>query len=899
MKIHFEINYNTQFGESVHLLGNATELGAWNEEKSILLSYTDNSKWKLSLDVQNADDIEYIYLIKENGRIVRKEWGNLRKVQLAEGKTFFLNDAWQDVPSQKFFYTSAFSESFFKKELSKTPLKYLKQSILLILTCPFADKNQEVILSGDSDYFGNWDTDKALVLQAIAYGKYALVLNSQKIKSTLQYKFAIRDKAAKNIVHWDDGQNRAIYPLEKDGKDDFVQSHELNYNRAWMDWKAAGVAIPVFSLRSGDSFGIGEFSDLKKMIDWAKATGMKMIQTLPVNDTTITRKWTDSYPYNAISIYALHPIYLGLSEFPLKDEKALLKYKQKASELNRLEMLDYEQVLALKEMYLNDLFKETGTKTLKSKEFKAFFTNNEAWLFPYACFTHFRDKYQTADYSVWKTFNRYSKKDLEAALAQDAEMKRDVELAYFTQYLLHIQLSAVKQYAHENELVLKGDIPIGISRNSVEAWVEPHLFNLDTQTGAPPDDFSVFGQNWGFPTYNWDEMAKDGYQWWIKRFRKMADYFDAYRIDHILGFFRIWEIPQHSVQGLLGYFSPAIPFSVEEMNARGLHFDEQRMTKPYIHEYFLSDFFGEYTQEVIDNFLNPVNWQVYELKDFCNTQVKIKASFEGKNDEKSNRLREGLYGLCNEVLFVRDKRDLNTFHPRITAQYTYSYKDLDNNAKEIYNRLYNHFFYERHNDFWKNQALRKLPALISSTDMLVCGEDLGMIPDCVPDVMRELQILSLEIQRMPKDPQKKFENLSVIPYMSVCTTSTHDMSPIRLWRLEDRGVTQQYYNEILWKQGPAPEDCTPEICKQIVMNHLNSPAMLTILPLQDWLSINGNIRRENPNEERINIPAVAQHYWQYRMHLTLEELLQAEELNGEIKRMLNLVTSYELQVTNL
>ena len=366
----------------------------------------------------------------------------------------------------------------------------------------------------------------------------------------------------------------------------------------------------------------------------------------------------------------------------------------------------------------------------------------------------------------------------------------------------------------------------------------------------------------------------------------MADYFDAYRIDHILGFFRIWEIPLHSVQGLLGYFSPAVPFSIEEINARGLHFDEQRMTKPYIHEHFLSDFFGEYTQEVIDNYLNPISWQVYELKDFCNTQIKIKAFFEGKNDEKSNCLREGLYGLCNEVLFVCDKRDPSKFHPRITAQYTYSYKDLDDSAKEVYNRLYNHFFYERHNDFWGNQAMRKLPTLISSTDMLVCGEDLGMIPDCVPHVMRELQILSLEIQRMPKDPQKKFENLSSIPYMSVCTTSTHDMSPIRLWWLEDRGVTQQYYNEILWKQGPAPEDCTPEICKQIIMNHLNSPAMLTILPLQDWLSINGTVRRENPNEERINIPAVAQHYWQYRMHLTLEELLKAEEVNGEIKGML-------------
>jgi len=886
MKVHFEIRYDTRFGETVHLLGNTSELGSWNEEKSIPMTYAENSNWLFALDIENADSIEYCYLIKDGSRVVRKEWESCRKVQFSTAKTFFLNDRWQDVPRQKFLYTSAFSESFFKQEFSQKPLKFLKQSILLVLTCPFVEKGQEVIISGDSEYLGNWDADKSLVLIPLSYGKYAIVLNAQHIKSAMNYKFAIRNKSAKNIVHWEEGQNRTIYPLAKERKGDFVQSYELTYNREWINWKTSGVAIPVFSLRSDDSFGVGEFSDLKKMVDWTKATSMKMIQVLPINDTTITRRWTDSYPYNAISIYALHPIYLGLYEFPLKNAEKLSKYKQQATELNKLQSFDYEQVLALKEAYIRDLFAEIGSKTLKMKVFCEFLKENENWLFPYACFTHFRDVNGTADYSAWKTFTQYNKTKLEKSLVADAVMKKNVELAYFTQYLLHIQLSDVKKYAHENEVVLKGDIPIGISRNSVEAWVEPHLFNMDTQTGAPPDDFSVFGQNWGFPTYNWNEMSKDGYQWWTKRFRKMADYFDAYRIDHILGFFRIWEIPLHSVQGLLGYFSPALPFTAEELGGWGFGFDEHRMTKPYIHEHFLGNIFGEYTGEVIEKYLNPITWQRYELKDFCDTQMKIKVHFEGKIDEKSNRLRDGLYALCNEVLFVRDKTEPNKFHPRITAQYTFSFGDLSDGEKLAYNRLYNHFFYERHNEFWANQAMRKLPALISSTDMLVCGEDLGMIPDCVPPVMNELQILSLEIQRMPKDPKKKFENLPTIPYMSVCTTSTHDMSPIRSWWLEDRNITQQYYNEILWKHGRAPEDCTPEICWQIVMNHLNSPAMLVILPWQDWLAIDGNLRRENPDDERINIPAVAQHYWQYRMHISLEEMLEQTEFNERVKEML-------------
>jgi 4-alpha-glucanotransferase len=237
------------------------------------------------------------------------------------------------------------------------------------------------------------------------------------------------------------------------------------------------------------------------------------------------------------------------------------------------------------------------------------------------------------------------------------------------------------------------------------------------------------------------------------------------------------------------------------------------------------------------------------------------------------------------VLFVRDKNEPKKFHPRITAQHTHSFHALSDDEKVAYNRLYNDFFYKRHNDFWANEAMKKLPALIASTEMLVCGEDLGMIPDCVPAVMRDLQILSLEIERMPKNPHKKFENLSSIPYLSICTTSTHDMSPIRAWWRENRNLTQQYFNEILWKNGLAPEDCTPEICRQILMNHLNSPAMLAILPWQDWMSISGKLRRANPEEERINIPANPQHYWQYRMHLTLEDLLEQTELNAEIRKI--------------
>lgn len=888
MKIKFKIDYRATWGQNLYVCGSVPELGAWDESKALLLSCYNFSKWFGSIDIKDDEtSIQYYYLLKDGDIVIRKEWGEPRTVLLEKTKNFYFSDMWREVPQQEFLYTSAFSDSFFAQKFDKKQPQYFEKSILVRVYCPYANKGQEVIMCGESDMLGNWYPAGSLKLTPTGPGEWETVIDAHKINLPLEFKLAVYDKKNKVVMHWEYGENRALRPLNSAMNGQVVKAITFDYRFGWMNWRAAGVAIPVFSLRSEDSFGVGEFSDLKKMVDWAVKTGQKVIQILPINDTTITHTWTDSYPYNAISIYALHPLYLGLKQFPLKDKKLFDKYTKQATTLNNLKEVDYQSVISLKWNYFRDLFNETGQETLNSKDFLLFFQTNREWLFPYACFSYFRDLYKTANYTLWKLFTKYDKEKLEKFVESDSSAKQTVEMLYFIQYLLHIQLLDVKNYAHQKGVVLKGDIPIGISRDSVDAWVEPHLFNLDTQTGAPPDDFSITGQNWGFPTYNWDEMAKDGYKWWTKRFKKMADYFDAYRIDHILGFFRIWEIPLHSVQGLLGYFSPALPYSVDDIRYGGMWFDDYRMTNPYIHEHFLHDFFGNYTQEVIETYLNPISWQRFELKEFCSTQVKIKQLFEGKNDNKSNILRNGLYGLCNEVLFIKDKKEPDKYHPRITAQFTHSYLDLDESTRNAFNRLYDNFFYHRHSDFWRIQAMKKLPVLISSTRMLVCGEDLGMIPDCVPQVMDELQILSLEIQRMPKESTQTFVNLNTIPYRSVCSTSTHDMAPIRAWWKENRVLTQRFYNEILWKQGTAPEECSTELCYQILINHLNSPAMLTILPLQDWLSMDAKIRRPNPDEERINIPADPNHYWRYRMHLTLEELNNQKEFNNKIHFMLS------------
>ncbi|MDR1884295.1 MAG: 4-alpha-glucanotransferase [Prevotella sp.] len=884
MKIKLLINYHADWGQTVCVCGSAPALGNWDENKAAEMTNLSPSTWALEIEAGDTTGVEYRYMVKYRNNIIAREWGSPHLLKTEAGKLFDVQDLWQNAPQQKFLYTSGFPGSFFARVDDAEP-KYAKKTILLNVTCENVKKNRKLILCGASKALGDWKAENALQFIQVKYGNWQIAIDASQITAPLEYKLAIYDSASKNITHWEEGNNRVLSPLPSSSNESVVKAESFAYRDDRTNWKAAGVAIPVFSLRSNDSFGIGEFSDLKKMVDWAAATGQKIIQVLPINDTTITYTWIDSYPYNAISIYALHPAYLGLKAYPLKNGERYRDYEREAGELNALKEVDYDRVLALKWRYIKDLFDESGAKTLRSKDYLDFYRQNEEWLFPYACFSHLRDKYKTANFRKWKSCGTFDKKKLAMLADTDKDAKTAIELLCFTQYLLHKQLVDVKQYAHRHEVILKGDIPIGVSRDSVEAWVEPHLFNPDAQAGAPPDDFSFFGQNWGFPTYNWEEMAKDGYQWWIKRFRKMADYFDAYRIDHILGFFRIWEIPLSSVQGLLGCFSPALPLGADEIHSSGIQFDEDRMTNPYIHEHFLENIFGEYASEATERYLRATSWQRYELKEDCNTQVGIKALFEGKKDEKSLRIRDGLYGLCNEVLFIKDKREPHKYHPRITAQYSYSYKDLDDAAKEAFNKLYNDFFYRRHSLFWRNEAMKKLPALVSSTSMLVCGEDLGMVPECVPSVMNELQILSLEIERMPKEKDLQFNSLPALPYLSVCTTSTHDMSPIRLWWKEDRAATQKYYNEILWKQGTAPEECTSELCRQIVNNHLNAPSALSILPLQDWLSIDDKARRQDAEEERINIPAVSQHYWRYRMHLTLDELLENDDFNRMVKSM--------------
>ena len=810
MTLNLRLEYMTAYGEELYAVVDS------GREKAYPMHYVGDGCWEASLKLTSATEVAYRYEVRYGDTVLRKEWGGkLRHMTLdKKAENVSVLDRWHDMPFDRSFHSSMFTDGVFRREKVKKAQPVAAGYITLRADIAVVRPSQHVVLVGDGKALGNWDVKKGIEMSDAQFPIWSARFKAPK--AGFAYKFVIVDSASGEPVAWQSGDNYWFnYPVAE-GEALVVEGLRPHFDIA--PWRGAGVAIPVFSLRSNDSFGVGEFNDIRLMVDWAAATGQSIIQILPINDTTMFGTWEDSYPYNANSTFALHPQFLHLPHVgELKDKEAMARFEALGKELNSFPCVDYERVNNAKNEYLRLVFAQDGKKTLASKEFKAFLAANEEWLRPYAVFSALRDAKHTPDFSKWGAMAKYTKAK---AAKYEKENPEAVAFHYFVQFHLSKQLREVRDYAHSKGVVLKGDIPIGISRTSVDAWVYPELFNMDSSAGAPPDDFSVMGQNWGFPTYNWAKMAEDGYAWWKARFVKMAEYFDAYRIDHILGFFRIWEIPLNAVNALLGRFNPALPYSVDEIRGYGFNFEHWHM---------------------------------------------------GNIAETDN------------MLFVEDKIKQGHYHPRISAYNTDCYRWLSDDQKEAYNRLYNDFFYRRHNDFWKWEALKKLPPITEATGMLVCGEDLGMIPDCVPSVMAGEQILSLEIQRMPKDPKVEFGSTYDYPYLSICTTGTHDMNPLRAWWEEDRGVTQRFYNHVLGAWGEAPYFCEPWICEQVVSMHLKSPAMLTVLPLQDWIAMDGNLRRENPHDERINVPANSRHYWRYRMHLTLEELLQSDDLNNMIR----------------
>ncbi|WP_332735226.1 4-alpha-glucanotransferase [Flavihumibacter sp.] len=887
MKIHFFLRYSTRIGQHLQIISNFSSSSS-ETGNTISMNYLNEEFWHATVVVDGSAnrEIRYQYqLVAEDGKIVT-EWGNDKVISLHDLKADELQvvDTWNYAGEfENAFYTAPFQQTLLEKHDHKKIKSPKHFTHIFKVKAPLLNKHEVICIVGSIPALGEWDEIKPLQMHTEG-NWWTITLDLPKEGFPLHYKYGVYDTREKTMIRFEDGENRSLFGDALEKKITLV--HDGFVHLPNNTWKGTGVAIPVFSLRSKNSFGVGEFTDLHLLVDWASATGMKMLQLLPINDTTATRSWLDSYPYAAISAFALHPLFVNLEEVAGKKDASILKpFRKKQKELNELPEVDYEEVMKFKIAVLTELYESQKESWAEDKDYLAFFEHNKHWLVPYAAFCFLRDKHDTADFSQWKQHNTYDASAIEKFVSPKQKHYNQIGFHYFIQYHLHLQLKSATAYAHKHGIIVKGDIPIGIYRHSCDAWMSPELYNMDQQAGAPPDDFAIKGQNWGFPTYNWQKMQENGFTWWKQRFSQMSEYFDAFRIDHILGFFRIWSIPFDAVEGIMGHFVPAIPVDVKEFGERQIWFNHYRYTKPFITEKILGERFGESATFVKEEFLEDRGFGQFDFKPPFDTQRKIEQWFLAREDKDHLQgLKQGLLDLhTNVILFEEAGSEGKRFHFRFAMEQTSSFQDLEWNTKEQLKALYVDYFYRRQDDFWEQEAMNKLPALKASTNMLICGEDLGMVPACVPDVMKHLGILSLEIQRMPKNPEHEFFHPNDAPYLSVVTPSTHDMSTIRGWWEEDREKTQRFFNNDLGQWGEAPAFCEAWINKAIVIQHLYSPAMWAVFQLQDLMGVDADLRRSDPSAERINIPSNPKHYWRYRMHMTLEELLKEKDFNHSLK----------------
>lgn len=891
MKIVFRVNYSTVPGQSLWI---KLRSGADAKTPQLLpMLWINMEQWEL--EWESASDgpvkIGYTYQLREEGNgLILDEWGDWRELESGAAAVLLLRDTWRSAGTIDYsFETKAFRQLLPQRGPFAQPHRSGKASHAFGIHVAAVPSGCKVCLCGDLPELGAWDGAKAILLDEVAANEWRVDLTLPQ-GGVIAYKYGIYDPASRSLVDLEKGDNRLLEAHDL-GTSQWTRVLDEGYRRDEASlFHGAGLAVPVFSLRSDKGMGVGEFADLKDLADWAQSAGLGMIQILPVNDTTSSHDWTDSYPYSAISVFALHPIYLRIDDlgYAMPPESAI-EWKAARTSLNRLPQVDHRAVMQAKWQFTREIFDQHHAAILATGDFQSFLAKHHEWLVPYAAFCVCRDDFGTADFSRWGEWAAFDRQRAESLLEKSHPKCLVMFYHIWLQYELDRQLLDATAHLHARGVVLKGDLPIGIDRQSADAWSAAHLFNLQAQAGAPPDAFAEKGQNWGFPTYNWERMREDGYAWWSARFRHLSEYFDAFRIDHVLGFFRIWQVPIDQVEGIMGWFDPAQPVHVDEFRERGIAFDHDRFCVPHLPNALLVERFGVDAKEVIAHYLIAQSDGGYRLREEFATQRQIVEHFAKQvaatpqERQSLEKIRQGLMDCVSEVLFFEVPGSERTlYHPRFFMHKTRSFEDLAEPIKERIDGLYVDYFFRRQDFYWKARGYEKLPAMRSASTMLLCGEDLGMVPDCVPGVLRELGILSLEIQRMPKSSAQEFGDPAKAPYLSVVSPSTHDMPTLREWWQEERRVTERFAWLEFGEANPA-EVLSGEMAARIVRQHLASPAMWAVIPLQDLLAMDEGIRHPDATAERINVPAIMPYEWRYRMHLDLDQLAAAEGLRHQIQ----------------
>lgn len=903
------VTASTHYGQRISVAYTTTDGAQLRSDTVSSLSYEHPGVWAITLSSVKGT-LRYKYLLEQEEKKPQPIWelGPDRLLDLTSLPTLagqiLIRDAWRASPdpSRDIFSTAAFTRVLFRSKATvgsklfesrehaafSDSLVHPPGSFVVAFRV-FVERvkpGDRVCVIGDCDQLGSDNPSRAVALADVSAPLWQASVAISKRTHPLHYRFIIQssdgsivEDQVRRELNLNDADQAFLHAPSGTAPIVFAPAERsFSFEKRW---RGVGVALPVFSIRSQQSCGIGEFTDLLGVVDLCKATGFQLLQLLPINDTNVYNDFRDSYPYSAVSSFALHPQYINIDALGAMPDDMRKDYEKDRDRLNRLEKIDVVQVMRTKTHFIREMFKLHRDEFLLSAEFTDWFNKNQTWLVPYALFRFFMLINGTAQFDQWGIRSTYCERETAAFVDPNSFHFDHLAMVYFTQFHLHKQLSVAAEYAAENGVVFKGDLPIGVNRYCTDTWVNPQLFRLHMQAGAPPDFFSTHGQNWLFPTYDWDVMSKDNYSWWRTRLGHMANYFHAYRIDHILGFFRIWEIPQKFRTGMAGRFFPAHAISRPELESLGL-WDIDRYTKPYIHDGILQKLFHDNWWKIKERFFEPLYDNRLQFKEDYDTEKKaelvLKLPVDAPEQERryNDDVLNKLFTLFNNVCLLQDEDDENQFHPRFMMQTTSSYQELPSEEwKGALQNLQNDYMNQRQNELWKRNGLERLPMMKSASDMLVCGEDLGLIPECVPSVMDETCIVSLAVQRMPAG-DVDFGIPSEYKYECVATTSSHDTSTFRGWWEEiSCDMRKKYWTTVMGRnrnQEP-PATCTPEIMEWAIVDHLRCPAMWAIFPLQDLLGMDADLRRKNAAAEQINDPSNPLHVWCFRLHIDVDTIL--------------------------
>ena len=679
--------------------------------------------------------------------------------------------------------------------------------------------------------------------------------------------------------------------------------------------KITGVAVPLGALFTKDNPVIGEFPDLIPFANFCKDAGLGIIQLLPVNDTG-----TQSSPYSGLSAFALHPIYIRLNKIPgfdalyNSDEKFKTAYDTFFTENKFTLRYNYDNILntktsLLKQIYDNLPVGKTGTA---DQNFTDWIKANP-WVKTYAVYKNLKWNYMQASWKSWHDNDKNLTSEQILKLWNTKAFKKEHLFYAWCQMIAANQFEEAVNEVHKMGLLLKGDMPILMNEDSCDAWAYPDFFNHNLRAGSPSDGENPSGQNWGFPTYNWKNLKSQNFSWWKQRLKTAAHYYDAYRLDHILGFFRIWAIPSDDCNALTGHTEPYSSFKIENLYELGFDDDRIRwLCRPHIPTSVVEDITWnrDVAHKILQTFCTRINNEELWLFDksikgsnsIRNTDLSAFVDKQAEDKIKSKLIEYW----SNRTLLEVSK---NKFIPLWTYNQSTSWASLNDTEKESLEELFAQLA-KKNVNLWKKQADEIFDAITNGLKMIPCGEDLGVGISCVPQTMKKHKILGLRVVRWCRkwgEDGQPYISFKDYEPLSVTTTSVHDSSTIREWWNTEKesvtafikenagafGIQSEIAGTLFEKEAGEIEqsiqelartEFTPEIAQIILKTSATSASQWFIPPLQDFLYMEKNLWLDKANDERINIPGTVTTFnWTYRMPCAIEELSGNKELINKIK----------------